>query len=168
MHIDFEHITGNTVLQTVTRMKRVIRDPQQVVYARDLAERVLRETAYSRDRFKDLRRIFYWVVSRLRYLRDIQGAETLKTPKRIHREIMEHGLIVGDCDDASMMLASILMSAGYKTRFVISVTKGNPSDTFNHIWVQAEVNGRWYDLDATLPEPFKVKPYRKIMVFSEN
>jgi len=164
----FEHVAGTTVLQTVSRMKRVIRDPQQVVYGRALAEVILRNTPYHRDRMTDMRRIFHGVVSRLRYLRDIAGAESLKTPKRIYHELQDTGVVVGDCDDASMFLASALKGAGYRTRFAISTTKNHPAETYNHIWVQAEHGGRWYDLDGTLPVPFKVKPFRKIMVFSDN
>ena len=56
----------------------------------------------------------------------------------------------GDCDDKSLLLASLLESIGYATRFVVSAT--NPRGSYNHVFVEAFVPrlGRWLPLESSI------------------
>jgi hypothetical protein len=55
--------------------------------------------------------IHAWVRDRVQYVNDINGVETLQTPLYT----LECG--AGDCDDKSILVNTMLESAGYKTLF---------------------------------------------------
>lgn len=83
-----------------------------------------------------------WVRDHVRYVRDIRGIETVHDP-----ETLLH-LMAGDCDDKSILLASLLESIGHRTRFIaVSYTPGQ----FSHVWVQDYIRGQWVDLEPTEP-----------------
>jgi transglutaminase-like putative cysteine protease len=54
---------------------------------------------------------------------------------------------IGDCDDQTVLLASLLESVGYPTRFVIEgyTTPGE----FEHVYMQALVFGQFISMDPT-------------------
>lgn len=83
-----------------------------------------------------------FVRDRIRYVRDIAGVETLHDPVTLLR------VGSGDCDDKSILLASLLLSIGHKVRFVAIAFR---PDQFSHVWVQAFCHGRWVDLEPTEP-----------------
>lgn len=155
----------NNVLFTVNKMIELLRNPEQLVYLRKYAEDILRYTKYVKPKIVDVVRIFNFLKKRIRFLRDIHKVETIKTPKHLIEELKTKGIIVGDCDDLSMLLAGILKVIGYPVRFVISAV-GNTSQ-FNHIYVETKIDNKWYPLDLTLSLPFIVKPYRFKKIFQE-
>lgn len=78
----------------------------------------------------------------MRYVRDIRGIETVHDPDTMLR------IMAGDCDDKSILLASLLESIGHRTRFVaIAYAPGQ----FSHVWVQDYIRGQWIDLEPTEP-----------------
>jgi transglutaminase-like putative cysteine protease len=82
---------------------------------------------------------------RIRYVKDIRGVETLHDPVTL----LKTG--AGDCDDKSILLASMLMSIGHRCRFVaVSLAPGQ----FSHVWVQVNIRGKWIDLEPTEPLQF--------------
>lgn len=93
--------------------------------------------------------LFYFVRDNFDYVNDPSAFELVKTPS--YSFFSESG----DCDDASVLLASLLESVGIKTRLIFIP---------GHVWVQAmipnanknyKVNDKesysygWIDLDAT-------------------
>lgn len=83
-----------------------------------------------------------YVRDHVRYVRDIRGIETVHDPDTLL------SLMAGDCDDKSILLASLLESIGHRTRFVaISYAPG----VFSHVWVQDYIRGKWLDLEPTEP-----------------
>ena len=81
-----------------------------------------------------------WVQRNIRYTMDIRGVETIQTPPNTLR------LKAGDCDDMSMLLASLLESVNHPTRFVaIGMRKG----ALCHVLVETRVGGKWIPLEAT-------------------
>lgn len=90
----------------------------------------------------EVRNVFNFVRDRIRYVRDIRGVETLQEPTAT----MDIG--AGDCDDKSVLLASLLESIGHPTRFVAVgyTTPGN----FSHVYVETKVGPKWIALDATM------------------
>jgi hypothetical protein len=87
--------------------------------------------------------IFYFVRDNFEYVLDPTAFEYVKSAKQ--------SLAVGggDCDDASVLLASLLDSVGVRTRFVFVP---------RHVYVQAylpealnryKTEGEWVNLDAT-------------------
>lgn len=167
---NFEHIKRHNVLQTIQKMIHYLKQPDQLIELRNLAEDILRGSKWKQERIQDIFIIFNFVYNKARFLRDIYGIETLKSPKHIINELKQKGNFTGDCDDISMLLAGLLKVSGYKVRFVITSTIHFPTKDFNHIYVEVYDDRKnvWYPLDATLKEPLRVKPYKRIMRFEIN
>lgn len=90
----------------------------------------------------EVRALFDYVKNRIRYVRDINGVETLQTPVKT----LEYGQ--GDCDDKSMLLAAMLESLGHKTRFkAIGMRPG----VLSHVSVETQLGGQWINLETTEP-----------------
>ena len=129
---------------------------------RDLVRRFkrapeVRETALSliaelppKDRMGEARAIFRYVQESIRYVNDIQGLETLQTP------LVTMDVSAGDCDDKSVLLASLLESIGRKTRFV-AVGYSSPG-SYSHVYVEALINENWVPMDATVLRPLGWAP----------
>lgn len=96
--------------------------------------------------------IHRFVRDKIRYIKDIDGVETLTTPEKT----LETG--AGDCDDKSTLIAAMLGSIGYKTRFV---AVGPMPKIFTHVLaeVYSPKTGRWLALETT--EPVKAGWYPK-------
>jgi len=63
---------------------------------------------------------------------------------------------VGDCTEHAVLLAALLRAEGVPSRVVSGLVYtqafAGAQDVFGyHAWTQAHVDGRWIDLDATLP-----------------
>lgn len=93
----------------------------------------------------EARRLFEFVRDQIRYVKDIDGVETLHSAERVLSNR------AGDCDDKSILLAALLLSIGHTPRFVAVAFE---PDVFSHVWVQDYLNGRWVDLEATERVPF--------------
>lgn len=136
----------NTTLRLMSGLvKKFKRDP------------LMRDTAISliaglrpRDWSGQTKRLYEYVRDQITYVRDVRGVETLQTPP----VTME--LEAGDCDDKSVLLATLLESIGHPTRFV--ATGYQQPDTFSHVYVESLVGARWIPLDATMPRPFGWTP----------
>lgn len=105
----------------------------------------------------EIKAIFEFVKRIVRYTRDVDGVEYVKTPLRHLLEYQSYGVSYGDCDDMSLLLATLLRSAGYRTRFVIIRPPNVPVQAFTHIYVEAlqPATRKWVALDATM----KDKPF---------
>jgi hypothetical protein len=110
---------------------------------------VVRQTAVlltqglpQKDWGAEINALYSFVRDRIRYVRDIRNVETLHTADRVLANKQ------GDCDDKSVLLASLLESLGHKTRFV---AVGFKAADFNHVYVEVYVNGKWLPLETTEP-----------------
>lgn len=78
------------------------------------------------------------------YIKDIQGRiESIKDA----RTTLQDGY--GDCDDFSVLYATILSMLGYEPCFVIA--RYPDQETFSHIYTATYVNGERYVFDGILP-----------------
>lgn len=95
-----------------------------------------------------------WVRDNIRYVRDVREVETLSTPPEILKERS------GDCDDKALLLATLLESVGFVTKFgAIGVRGGGYSHVLAFVMlgrgpVPAEtilpgVELGWFPPDAT-------------------
>lgn len=117
---------------------------------RGLALKLTRELD-QKDFSGEVRALFSYVKNRVRYVHDINGVETLQSPVKT----LEFGQ--GDCDDKSTLLASLLQSIGYQTRFhALGVNGGK----LCHVIVEVKnpYNQNWVALDATENHPAGWKP----------
>lgn len=117
---------------------------------RELAARTLRdlENAAPVDRAEALRRAVHRHISRKGMSSAFASAsETVRS-----RE--------GDCTEHAVLLAALLRAEGIPSRVVTGLVYcrefAGERDVFGwHMWTQALVDGRWIDLDATLPDSIR-------------
>lgn len=75
--------------------------------------------------------------------------ELLISPCRLLLEIQKNGTAFGDCDDISMLAASMLASMGARVRFAAVFPQEDGS--YSHVIVQyAFPNQDWRDFDGTI------------------
>jgi transglutaminase-like putative cysteine protease len=98
-----------------------------------------------------------YVRDSIRYVRDIRNVETLQTPEFT----LEWGQ--GDCDDKSILLASLLESIGHRTRFC---AVGYGFSGFQHVFPQTLVGNRWVTLETTEPVDVGWNPRRPARVMT--
>jgi hypothetical protein len=93
-----------------------------------------------KDYLNECRRIHAFVLDAVRYVRDPRGVETLHTAEQLLQQR------TGDCDDKSILAASLLETIGHKTRLVAIGL--NPKG-FCHVFPEVNVRGRWYPVETT-------------------
>ncbi len=163
-YINSSDITDTTVRTLI----KIVNDQKRNVVVRELVENLVASVPEKNYR-GEIERIFNYVKNHMRYTRDINGVEFVRTPLK-HIELIRsvRGFSFGDCDDHSVLLATLLESGGYKARFAIIQSPDNPRNTFNHIYVevlippQRGVSPHWLSLDATVKNrPFGWSPEYK-------
>lgn len=93
-----------------------------------------------KDFYSEIRSLFYFVRDQIRYMRDIDGVETLQTP------VVTLENRWGDCDDKSLLLGTLLLSIGHPVRFkAVGIDGGD----FEHVYVETKLGSRWIALDST-------------------
>lgn len=95
-----------------------------------------------KDRIGEIRALWSFVKNNIRYVRDINGVETIHTPEQILRQE------AGDCDDKALLLCALLESIGHPTAFwAIGTTPGKLS----HVLALTRMGpaGKWMPLETT-------------------
>jgi len=113
-----------------------------------------------KDQYSEAESIFNYVRDHVRYVRDVNGIETLTSPR------MTMQRLVGDCDDQVMLLAALLESVGYVTRFVIA-GYSDPR-AFEHVYMQVLLNGEWVSADPTERVPLGWEPPGALIIDFER
>lgn len=95
-----------------------------------------------RDRACHLRTLQGYVRDTITYLPDVRDVETLQSPDLTLRQGS------GDCDDKAILLASLLESIGFPTRFCAIGVRGGD---FSHVSAQAMLGKGWLNLETIVP-----------------
>lgn len=136
-------------MATVERMRALVNewrvDPRIIGAARSI---VFNEPA--KDELAEARALFRFVQQRIRYVRDVRDVETLATP------LATLNTRSGDCDDHATLLAALLESIGFETRFVLASYQS--AEAFEHVYLAVLItrNGypAWMFCDSTERGPF--------------
>lgn len=129
------------IRETLNYMRRFVDQYKTHPVIRELALKLTRginQKAYS----EEAGALCAFVRDRIRYTRDINGVETVQTPLKT----LEYG--AGDCDDKATLLAALLESIGFETRFHAMGFK--PQDV-SHVLLECDINGTWVALETTEP-----------------
>jgi Transglutaminase-like superfamily len=145
-------------VQTIAKMRELVdaalRDPAIIRLATDIVRHV---AAY--DEMGEAQAIYDWVKSNIRFTKDPATKEKLYPPAELLK------ICAGDCDDISMLMATLLMAIGYVARLVTVSANGSAPDQFSHVYAEAQVQGQWIPMDAARPDSlFATEPpmyYRK-------
>lgn len=136
---------------TLNIMKQVRNVYRRLPWVRALAADLTREVP-QKSYVGQVRALFDFVQNRIRYVHDPVALERLQTPEVTLKER------AGDCDDKSILLATLLESVGHPTRFIAVATGNSPS--LNHVFVETRIGPEWVALDATEPFPMGWRPQR--------
>ena len=106
-----------------------------------------------KDKIAEIKVLHKFVRDRIRYVADIHNVETLHTAEKILQNK------AGDCDDKTVLLASLLESLGYTTRLV-AVGFSDPvknlfgqlqAKNYSHVYPEVFYKGKWIPLETTEP-----------------
>lgn len=96
-----------------------------------------------------------YVQRHMKYMKDPVDQELLQDPVMIVEQ-MEKGVARGDCDDMSLVIATLLLSLGIRPYFKIVRWK-KTSGNFNHIYIMVHEGNykekkQWFALDAIIKD----------------
>jgi transglutaminase-like putative cysteine protease len=135
-------------LVTARIIGRLTRDGAKDFVVRQKAIDIFRRSSVPpKDRYGEVCALLNWVKRNVRYTRDIFRVETLHTA----RKMLE--LRAGDCDDMTILLGALLLATGHPVRLVLAGFRPQRPHSYSHIYLEANVRGRWLALDATMPKP---------------
>lgn len=105
------------------------------------AQRIV-QNCTSRDHVCQVQSIQAYVRDKINYLNDVRDVETIQTPD------YTLDLNSGDCDDQSVLVASLLESIGFQTRFCAVGVRDQP---FSHVSSQVKLGKGWCNVETILP-----------------
>jgi hypothetical protein len=127
-----EGLSGN--IQTIQLMKKIARLRAGDPLVRRLAENILQQYQVKSHHYLDeALAIGDYVLRKVRYLRDPENIEQLTDPIDLIKAIQQ-GRAQGDCDDMSLLTATLLLSIGHQPYFR-AVRYNQAFGNFNHIYV---------------------------------
>lgn len=122
---------------TLRYMVKYAREYKKDVGIGTLARQLLEKipgSANSKNYREFARALQHFVRDQIRYVPDIHETETLQTPARTLQ------IRTGDCDDKATLLAALLGSIGFATRFVAIGLKGGP---YTHVLCEVKLGKDW-------------------------
>jgi transglutaminase-like putative cysteine protease len=132
--------------QTLFHMRRLVADGARSLAVRHTALEILKRAGVRpHDFLGELRALFEYVRDGVRFTRDPVKIELLQTPDYTLRET------VGDCDDKSVLLASLLRAVGHPARLKFRAIGTHPQkpEQFSHVYVVAQLGNRQLAMDPT-------------------
>jgi hypothetical protein len=133
---------------TLALMVDLVRQSKSDFYIRNRALQLV-SGVQQKNYLGEIKAIHEFVRDSIRYVRDINGVETVATASNT----LQMGQ--GDCDDKSVLTAALLEAIGHPTRFV---AVGRVPGQFEHVLVETQmyVNGGkqvWIPVETTEPVP---------------
>jgi Transglutaminase-like superfamily len=133
------------VAQTIAAMRglvdQALRDPSIIRLATDIVRSVP-----AHDEIGEANTIYQWVLSNIRFTKDPVTKEKLYPPAELLK------IRAGDCDDITMLVATLAMAVGYPARVVTVSANGAAPEQFSHVYPEVEVQGQWIPMDAARPD----------------
>ena len=88
------------------------------------------------------RAIYAWIRKNIRFFRDIDGKETLRSSRET---LATRG---GDCDDYTILTCALLKTIGQRVRIVTISSHGQAPEVFSHVFPEVRnERGRWIPMD---------------------
>lgn len=119
-------------IDTVKIMSKIARDRAENPIVRTLALEIIKNIP-SHHHAEEALAIGQFVRDNVRYVRDPDGVELLTDPLTLIDQI-KHGYAQGDCDDMSLLIASLLIATGHQP-FFRCVRYQSLNGHYNHIYV---------------------------------
>lgn len=141
-------------------MARFVRQYRTATPIRELALDIVRDVPGHKNFPAQIRALHAWVQRNIQYVKDVNGVETVQTPLKT----LDYGQ--GDCDDQSVLLASLLESVGFRARFV--AIKTDTFGPFCHVFTEVSLGRGWIPLETTEPWPAGKAPAQQARRMIEN
>jgi len=139
--------TSNDINDRISWIEREINVGKRSPNVRQIAADALKGVP-PRQWERSAKALFKWTRDNIRYTLDPHGVELFQSADRSAQ------VGIGDCDDQSIVLSSLLMSVGIPVRLRVIGLKGQ--DKFQHIYVLAGLPPhrptKWLPLDASRAE----------------
>lgn len=133
---------------TLQAMAGMVRDYRKNMTVRTLALRIANTVPGHKNFNAVAATLCQWVQAHINYVRDVRDVETVQTP------LVTIRLGAGDCDDQATLLATMLESIGYTTRFrAIKLATGGEFEHVVSEYLDDESGhgSRWVPLETTEP-----------------
>lgn len=127
--------------ETLKTMSQLTRDGAKN-YAVHMAAISRSRSCPQKDYACEVRCLHAFVRDGIRYVQDPKDVERVQSPD------VTLQIAAGDCDDKSVLLASLLEAMGHPTRFVAI---GFEPGIFSHVYVETKIGARWIPLETTEP-----------------
>ena len=138
---------------TVEQIRSFILDgAKDFTVRRRVVDILMAQRVRARDYLGEIKALFEWVQSNIRYTRDPHRVELLHSARRMLE------LRAGDCDDMTILLGAMLQSIGHRVRIVVVGPTPKRPKLFTHVYPEVQFRGRWIAVDATVPHPMGWKP----------
>ena len=135
---------------TLQLMSQFVRRYKKTLPLRELALAIVDRVGGSKNFSGEVKAVQDYVRKNIRYRKDVNGVETLSTPIKT----LEYR--AGDCDDQSVLVATLLEAIGHPTRFV--AIKLNPLGNFVHVYTETKIGPKWYSVETTENWPIGYEP----------
>lgn len=136
--------------QTLRLMAALARRQSTSPLIRELAVNLVSKVP-ERNYYAEARTLLRFVQSRIRYVRDVAGVETLQPPVDTLR------LGAGDCDDKCILFASLMLAIGHPVKFV---AMGEVKGHFSHVFCETKVGQQWLACETIYNWPLGKGPRR--------
>lgn len=111
----------------------------------DFAKCLIEDVTVNNDLDELFSRVATFMLEKVTYVPDPQGAEYVRSPVQMLRQYEINGAAQGDCDDHVLLANSLFNALGFQTR-VVALKVFNQA-LFDHVICQVKLRGNWYDFD---------------------
>lgn len=134
-------VTPATLDRMVALTRKYQRDLTVIRAAREITDRCPERAARAQ-----IQCLQAWVRDYIKYVNDPRLIEMIQTPVETLR------IRTGDCDDKATLLATLLETMGFTTRFIAIAedTPGLPPQ-YSHVMAQVRLGPGWINLETILP-----------------
>lgn len=138
------------VEQTINVIRHLVEDAVKDPAVNVAAIGMVRGVGDQFSRDAKAQAIYTAVANRFSYVEDPVGPLGPKETLRPARVLLQ--IWAGDCDDASVLISSLLGTIGIPSRLVTIAADPSAPDEFSHIYPEAEVfPGNWVAMDIARP-----------------
>lgn len=128
----------NGVRDTLKLMGQIVTTYKKAPVIREIASQII-QSVPEKNWSAEARAILRFVQTQIRYTKDVRGVETLQSP------IQTLKLGMGDCDDKSTLIATLMESIGHPTRFI---AVGKVPEVFCHVYVETKIGNKWVAMEG--------------------
>ena len=143
---------------TLTAMAKLAKDGAKTPLIRQLALNIVKHLPEKKF-YGEVRAVLKFVQDKIRYVRDIADVETISPPSETLR------LGQGDCDDKSILFASLALALGNDVKFV-AIDAGHGQ--YSHVLPRVRVGDKWLFAETINPGQPLGKGPKKIYRIMEH